>query len=400
MPRLPPSSQESGNGRQRRESPELRGGLRRMRHQHDGAVQAAWRSARVLPDVLYGARAGPNPLAIETQAVRWAGDAIEYVDQRRLPHEIVVRRATSAEELEEAIKTLAVRGAPCIGVFGAYGVAMLRAQISDDKRFEAAVARVREARPTAVNLRWAIERVLKSKDMLAEAQAIHNEQREIDRRIAEAAAELIKPRAAIYTHCHTGALATAGSGTALGTILFAARAGKKPRVYVGETRPLLQGGRLTYYELTQAGVDATLVVDSAAAISMQRKEIDLVIVGADRIARNGDTANKIGTYALAIIAAHHRIPFYVAAPRSTFDFTLEGGRDIPIEERSAEEVASFGDTRVALPGAQAYNPAFDVTPNHLITAFVTEYGILRPPYGESIPDLQLRPNMNALLSKR
>jgi len=390
MPRLPPSSQESGNGRQRRKSPELRSGLCTVRHQYDGAVQTARRSPRVLPDVLHSAGPGRDPLAIEAQAVRWAGDAIEYVDQRLLPHETVVRRATTAEELEDAIKTLAVRGAPCIGVFGAYGVAMLRA--------EAAVARVREARPTAVNLRWAIERVLKSKDMLVEAQAIHNEQREIDRRIAEAAAELIEPRAAIYTHCHTGALATAGTGTALGTILFAARAGKKPRVFVGETRPLLQGGRLTYYELTQAGVDATLVVDSAAAISMQRKEIDLVIVGADRIARNGDTANKIGTYALAIIAAHHRIPFYVAAPRSTFDFTLESGRDIPIEERSAEEVATFGETRVASKGANAYNPAFDVTPNHLITAFVTEYGILRPPYGESIADLQLRPNMSALLS--
>src|SRR5579864_9036968 len=365
-----------------------------MRHQYDGAVQTARRSSRVFPDVLHGARAGRIRLAIDTpEAVRWTGDAIEYVDQRLLPHETVVRRATTAEELEEAIRTLAVRGAPCIGVFGAYGVALLRNRIPDDKEFKKAVERVRNARPTAVNLRWAIDRVLNSKDMLAEAQAIHKEQHEIDRRIAEAAAELIAPNAAIYTHCHTGSLATAGAGTALGTILFAARSGKKPRVFVGETRPLLQGGRLTYYELAQAGVDATLVVDSAAAISMQRKEIDLVIVGADRIARNGDTANKIGTYGLAILAAHHRIPFYVAAPRSTFDFTLANGSEIPIEERSPDEVASFGGTRVALSGANAYNPAFDVTPNHLITAFITEYGILRPPYGESIADLELRSNV-------
>lgn len=317
-----------------------------------------------------------------------------------LPHETKIRRAATAQELEEAIKTLAVRGAPCIGVFGAYGVALLRRTISDDAAFHAAVERLRAARPTAVNLGWAIDRVLHSPDMLAEARAIHDEQREIDRRIAAAAAELIGHKATIYTHCHTGSLATAGGGTALGTILMAARTGKKPRVFVGETRPLLQGGRLTYYELAQAGVDATLVVDSAAAISMQRKKIDLVIVGADRIARNGDTANKIGTYGLAILAAHHRIPFYVAAPRSTFDFSLATGADIPIEERSAEEVASFGQTRVALEGANAFNPAFDVTPNHLITAFVTEYGILRPPYGESIADLELRPSMRALLAAR
>ena len=362
-----------------------------MRDQHDGAVQAARRSTGLLPHVLHFARAGRVRLEIDApQAVRWAGDAIEYVDQRSLPHETVVRRAASAEEIAEAIRTLAVRGAPCIGVFGAYGVALLRSQTTDDATFRDGVARIRAARPTAVNLAWAIERVLGSQDFLAEAQAIHAEQRETDRRIAEAASELIERDATIYTHCHTGSLATAGGGTALGTILFAARAGKRPHVFVGETRPLLQGARLTYYELSQAGVDATLVVDSAAAISMQRKEIDLVIVGADRIARNGDTANKIGTYGLAILAAHHRIPFYVAAPRSTFDFDLATGAEIPIEERAAEEVGGFGATRAALPGAQAYNPAFDVTPNHLITAFVTEYGILRPPYGESIADLQLR----------
>lgn len=329
-------------------------------------------------------------------AIRWLGDAVEYVDQRRLPHEELVRRAASADEIESAIKTLAVRGAPCIGVFGAYGVALLRRTIADDAAFGAAAARVRNARPTAVNLMWAVDRVLAAQDMLAEAQAIHAEQRAIDERIGLAGAELVPVDARIVTHCNTGPIATAGGGTALGVIIAAARDGKRPHVFVDETRPLLQGARLTYYELERAGVDATLIVDGAAAITLQRKNVDLVIVGADRIARNGDTANKVGTYGLAIAAAHHGIPFYVAAPRSTFDFSIESGTQIPIEERPADEVTSIGGTRVAQEGARAYNPAFDVTPGHLITAFITEYGIIRPPYLESVPDLEMRPNLRAL----
>jgi methylthioribose-1-phosphate isomerase len=240
---------------------------------------------------------------------------------------------------------------------------------------------------------WAVDRVLAARDMVAEAQAIHAEQRAIDARISEAGAFLIPKDGRILTHCNTGPIATAGGGTALGVIMAAAAAGKRPHVFVDETRPLLQGARLTYYELARAGIDATLIVDGAAAITMQRKSIDLIIVGADRIACNGDTANKVGTYALAIAAAHHRVPFYVAAPRSTFDFSLRSGNDIPIEERAADEVAAYGGTRIAPEGARAYNPAFDVTPGHLITAFITEYGIVRPPYMESIPDLQLRPNL-------
>jgi methylthioribose-1-phosphate isomerase len=327
------------------------------------------------------------------EAVRWCGDAVEYVDQRLLPHETRVCRAGTTEEIEEAIRTLAVRGAPCIGVFGAYGIALLRGSIPDDTAFAAAAQRVRNARPTAVNLMWAVDRVLAAQDMLAEAHAIHAEQRAMDERIAQAGAQLILTGAKILTHCNTGPIATAGGGTALGVIIAAQRAGKRPHVFVDETRPLLQGARLTYYELAQAGVDATLLVDAAAAIAMQRKEIDLVIVGADRIARNGDTANKIGTYGLAIAAAHHRIPFYVAAPRSTFDLSLRSGDDIPIEERSAGEVGSFAGVRVAPEGARAYNPAFDVTPGHLITAFITEYGVLRPPYAESLGELELRANL-------
>lgn len=330
------------------------------------------------------------------EAVRWAGDAVEYLDQRRLPHEQLVRRAATVDEIESAITSLAVRGAPCIGIFGAYGVALLRRTISDDAAFAAAAQRIRHARPTAVNLMWAVDRVLRAEDMLAEAQAIHTEQVRMDERIAAAGVDLIPNAARILTHCNTGPIATAGGGTALGVIIAAARVGKRPHVFVDETRPLLQGARLTYYELMQAGVSATLIVDGAAAITMQREGIDLVIVGADRICRNGDTANKVGTYSLAIAAAHHGVPLYVAAPRSSFDLSLESGVSIPIEERPPDEVTAIAGMRIAPEGARAYNPAFDVTPGHLITAFITEYGVLRPPYLESLPELELRPSLAAI----
>lgn len=327
----------------------------------------------------------------DLEAVAWGDDAVVYLDQRLLPHETRYVRARTVDEIESAIKTLAVRGAPCIGVFGAYGVALLRENIADDVAFALAAQRVRSARPTAVNLAWAVDRVLGAPDALAEARAIHREQIAVDEAIGMHGLELIEKGARILTHCNTGPIATAGGGTAVGVIIAAQRAGKKPRVYVDETRPLLQGSRLNYLELTNAGVDAVLQVDSAAAIAMARKNVDLVIVGADRIARNGDTANKIGTYGLAILAAHHGIPFYVAAPRTTFDFTIDSGADIPIEERAPEEVTHVAGAPIAPPGAAVYNPAFDVTPAHLIAAFVTECGVVRPPYGESIPDLELRP---------
>jgi methylthioribose-1-phosphate isomerase len=327
--------------------------------------------------------------------VAWDGDGVRYLDQRRLPHEVRYERARTVAEIEGAIKTLAIRGAPCIGVFAAYGVALLRRTIADEARFLEAARRVRHARPTAVNLTWAVDRVLGADDPLKEAQTIHEEQIAIDEAIAENGFELIPKNARIVTICNTGPLATAGGGTALGVIIGAQRGAKKPHVFACETRPLLQGARLNYLELSQAGVDAVLMADSAAAIAMKRKGVDLVIAGADRVASNGDTANKIGTYALAILAAHHGIPFYIAAPRSTFDFTIASGDEIPIEERSAEEVSSFAGTRVAPEGAAVYNPAFDVTPGHLITAFVTECGIIRPPYVESIPDLELRPRVPA-----
>ncbi len=330
--------------------------------------------------------------------VDWDGDAVRYIDQRLLPHEARYERARTVDDIVGAIKSLAVRGAPCIGVFGAYGVALLRGTIENEAAFAEAAQRVRGARPTAVNLAWAVDRVLAADDPLREAKTIHEEQIAVDAAIAQYGLELIPKGARILTHCNTGPLATAGGGTAVGVVIAAQRGGKKPRVFVDETRPLLQGSRLNYLELRDAGVEAVLIVDSAAAITMKEQRIDLVIVGADRIARNGDTANKIGTYGLAILAAHHGIPFYVAAPRSTIDLSIAGGAAIPIEERAADEVSVFREVRVAPEGADAYNPAFDVTPGHLVTAFVTECGIVRPPYVESIPDLEFRPNVSVAVS--
>jgi methylthioribose-1-phosphate isomerase len=369
--------------------------VRRFDHR---AVPAAGRSSGLLPHLLLGAGAGRSLSLL--RAVTWDGDAVVYLDQRLLPVEERYERAGNVDEIVAAIQSLAVRGAPCIGIFGAYGIALLRATITDERTLEAAVRRVREARPTAVNLRWAVDRVLAAEDPLAEARAIHSEQISIDAAIADAGLDLVGKGAHVLTHCNTGPIATAGGGTAVGVIIGAHRAGKKPRVYVDETRPLLQGSRLNYLELQRAGVEAILQIDAAAAITMQRQGIDLVIVGADRIARNGDTANKIGTYGLAILAAHHGIPFYVAAPRSTFDFGISSGDAIPIEERADDEVTSFRETRAAPRGAKVYNPAFDVTPGRLITAFITECGVVRPPYAETIPDLELRPFIPAPLARQ
>ncbi len=339
----------------------------------------------------------PDALGGALEVVWWDGDAVGYIDQRRLPHELVRARAADADAIVAAIATLAVRGAPCIGVFGAYGVALAGATL-DDAAFAAAVARIREARPTAVNLGWAVDRVLSAgaEGYLAEARAIHEEQRAVDRAIGEFGAALLPEQGAVLTHCNTGPLATAGDGTALGVIIAAHRHGKRLRVYVDETRPLLQGARLTMVELASAGVPATLIADAAAAATMRAKAIAAVIVGADRIARNGDVANKIGTYQIAIAAAHHGIPFYVAAPRSTIDFALESGDGIVIEERSPDEVRAFAGEASAPAGAEVYNPAFDVTPGHLIAAIVTEYGVARPPYREVLPDLAMRPSFAAL----
>src|ERR1700693_133503 len=340
------------------------------------------------------------PAALE--AVWWDEDAVVYIDQRSLPHELVRKRARNADEVVDAIATLAVRGAPCIGIFGAYGVALARESGGESESFGAAAARIRAARPTAVNLAWAVDRVLAAapSEYLSEARAIHEEQRAVDRAIAEFGAALLPDYCAVLTHCNTGPLATGGEGTALGIIIAAHRSGKRVHVYVDETRPLLQGARLTTFELAAAGVPATLIADAAAAATMRRNKIAAVIVGADRIASNGDTANKIGTYQLAIGAAHHQIPFYVAAPRSTIDFTLADGETIEIEQRRPEEVRAFGGQAMAPRDFDVYNPVFDVPPGHLISAIVTEYGVLRPPYREAIPDLATRPHLEVLRLSR
>jgi methylthioribose-1-phosphate isomerase len=322
-------------------------------------------------------------------SVWFDGDAVGYLDQRALPHAVSRERATSVGDIVEAIRTLAVRGAPAIGIFGAYGVALAaRLHAGDRAAYEAAAARIRVARPTAVNLAWAVDRILSVPpgEELAEASRIHEEQRDVDRRIGEASVELFPASGNVLTHCNTGPIATGGDGTALGCFIAAHRAGKALHVFVDETRPLLQGARLTMFELHEGGVPCTLIVDSAAGITMQRKAVRAVVVGADRIARNGDTANKIGTYGVAIMAAHHGIPFYVAAPRSTFDFALASGAEIPIEERSPDEVRVAAEDDV-------YNPAFDVTPSRLITGFITEYGVINAPYADTLADLEHRPRI-------
>jgi methylthioribose-1-phosphate isomerase len=332
----------------------------------------------------------------ETDAAKPLG--VGYIDQRALPHELVRRVASSVDDVVEAIATLAVRGAPAIGVFGAYGIALAARLHGDGAAFEAAAQRIRSTRPTAVNLAWAVDRVLAAghSEFLAEAIRIHAEQRAVDRAIGEHGLGVMPVEGSVLTHCNTGPLATAGYGTALGVIIAAHAAGKRLHVYVDETRPLLQGARLTTFELARAGVPATLIADGAAAATMREKKVAAVIVGADRIARNGDSANKIGTYGVAIAAAHHGIPFYVAAPRSTIDFALRDGSGIQIEERAAGEVRCVGSIATSPDDVPVYNPAFDVTPGRLIAGIITEYGVARPPYDESIPDLATRPSFAAL----
>jgi methylthioribose-1-phosphate isomerase len=368
-----------------------------MRRDDDGAVSPARGPSGVLPDVL---QRDDSTDGTRLEAVWWEEDAVGYVDQRLLPRDLVRKRATSVDEVCEAIATLAVRGAPTIGIVGAYGVALARRLHADDASFRAAAARIRAARPTAVNLAWAVDRVLGEApgSELETARAIHAEQRAVDRAIAQYGLELMPDRGNVLTHCNTGPLATGGGGTALGVIIAAHRAGKNIHVYADETRPLLQGARLTMFELEVAGVPATVIADGAAAMTMRTKKIACVIVGADRIARNGDTANKIGTYGVAIAAVHHGIPFYVAAPRSTIDFSLASGEGIHIEERGADEVRSFGGVTTAPPHAAVFNPAFDVTPGSLITGIVTEYGVARPPFAVSIPELAERASV--ALAKR
>ena len=334
------------------------------------------------------------------ESVRWSADgrAVDIIDQRLLPGTLLRRELRSADEVCDAIGTLAVRGAPAIGVAGAMGlvVALAPHAEEDRERFLAHVdelgARIARVRPTAVNLSWAIDRlrrVARATDgnarvvlgaLRREATCILDEDREMCRRIGEHGLTLLGDGVHVLTHCNAGALATGGIGTALAPVYVAAERGRKVAVFADETRPLMQGSRLTAWELAQAGIDVTVLADNMAASLMREGRVDLVIVGADRIAANGDVANKIGTYPLALAARHHGVPFYVAAPWSTVDPTTATGDAIEIEHRAADELGHNFTSPVSPRDVGVYNPAFDVTPATLVTAFITDRGIVRPPY--------------------
>ncbi|MDQ3979370.1 MAG: S-methyl-5-thioribose-1-phosphate isomerase [Actinomycetota bacterium] len=323
--------------------------------------------------------ADPIPPTIE-----WRGDHVRLIDQRRLPGELVFVEARTVEELCQAIRTLAVRGAPALGVAGAMGVAL--AAVSEVPLKEAADQLI-ATRPTAVNLAWGVEQALAADDPVAEAQRLAAEDLERNRRLGAWGAPLLPDPGRVYTHCNAGALACVGYGTALGVIRAAHEQGSRLAVWVGETRPALQGARLTAWELDRLGVPSTLVADVMAGSLMAGGEVDCVVVGADRIAANGDVANKVGTYGLAVLALHHGLPFYVAAPTSTIDLACPTGTDIPIERRSPEEVTAVGATVVAPLGMPAENRAFDVTPADLVTAIITEEGVAEPSFGPSLARL-------------
>ncbi len=307
------------------------------------------------------------------QIVRLEPDRVVVLDQRRLPDEEVELECLTADEVAEAIRTLAVRGAPAIGIAAAYGYALAVARGDDPARAAEVLA---GARPTAVNLGWALAEVRAASDPAERAREIHREEVERCRLMARHAAELIEPGSRALTHCNTGGLATGGYGTALGAVRAAYEQGRIEHVWVDETRPLLQGARLTAWELAALGIPCAVIVDGAAGGLMAAGQVDCVLVGADRIAANGDTANKVGTYPLAVLAAHHGLPFYVVAPTSTIDPATPSGDAIVIEERSGSEVTTRFPAR---------NPAFDVTPAGLVTAIVTEFGVHRVPYGETLP---------------
>ncbi len=339
------------------------------------------------------------------ETMRWLpGEGrLELLDQTRLPGEIVYIKCYDYRQVASAIRSLAVRGAPAIGAAAAYGLVLAAAEEGSDIReefflqIEAAARELAATRPTAVNLEWALSRLLRKAHaadtsdpvelkglLLEEAHAILREDVLGNRRIGEHGRRFIPQNGRVLTHCNAGALATAGYGTALGVIRAARNAGKNVSVYAGETRPLLQGARLTTLELMQENIPVTLITDNMAGFLMAKEMVDLVIVGADRIASNGDVANKIGTYGLAVMAKAHDIPFYVAAPFSTVDLSLQSGSEIPIEERDHLEVTHHGGRLLAPAGIKVWNPAFDVTPHRLITAIITDRGVVQPPYHENL----------------
>ena len=309
--------------------------------------------------------------------LQWDGHTLSLLDQRLLPREEKWIACRTPSEVADAIRTMVVRGAPAIGVAAAYGMAM-----AED--LESAAEELKAARPTAVNLAWAVDRMLRAQGSVAEAERIHAEDVEANMRMGRYGAALLGQSSTVLTHCNAGALATAGYGTALGVIRAAIEGGKRVAVFADETRPYLQGARLTAWELQHDNIDVTLITDNMSGHFFQQGAFDAVIVGADRIAANGDTANKIGTYTVAVLAHAHGVPFYIAAPLSTIDPACPNGAAIPIEERSAEEVTEMFGARVAPEGINVRHPAFDVTPARLITAIITDRGVLRPPYEESI----------------
>ncbi len=336
----------------------------------------------------------------------WLGDVqgrLRMIDQTRLPVELVEIELETVEQVWEAIRSLRVRGAPAIGVAAAYGVVLgVRKELPEertafDRRLKEVADYLATSRPTAVNLFWALDRIqacaaanaelspkAMTEKLLAEAQAIEREDREMCAAIGRHGAELLQAGQGVLTHCNAGGLATAGDGTALAVLFAAAAQGKQIRVYADETRPLLQGARLTTWELQQRNVPVTLICDSMAGWVMKQKKVQAVITGADRIAANGDAANKIGTYSVALLAKAHGIPFYVAAPSSTFDFAIAEGAQIPIEERDANEITHGLGRQTAPAGIDVYNPAFDVTPAELIAAIITERGVIKPVNRETI----------------
>jgi len=340
--------------------------------------------------------------------IEWKDDSVVMIDQRKLPVSEIYVSCKTAQEVARAIKTMVIRGAPAIGVAAAMGIAlgMRRSKAAGTKQFAVEFQKLCDlmaaTRPTAVNLFWAIERMKRvfaeaaqggcsvgeiKQRLEAEARRIHDEDVESCRTMGAFGAELVPQEARILTHCNAGALATAGYGTALGVIRAAVERGKKVAVLADETRPFLQGARLTAWELVKDGIDTTVITDNMAGSMMRLGQVDLVVVGADRIAANGDVANKIGTYGVAVLAKEHGIPFYVAAPLSTIDLDTTDGSRIPIEERDGREVTHVGPSRLTPEGARIRNPAFDVTPAKYVTAIITERGIARAPFHESLAAL-------------
>lgn len=336
------------------------------------------------------------------KALEWQGDHLLLLDQTKIPFEEKYREARSYLEVAEAIKNMEVRGAPAIGVSAAYGYVLGALKFEGEKEnfpeyMKEVLTTLQSTRPTAVNLTWALHKMevklrevqnLNLEDikeaLLAEANSIAEADRRMNRLIGEFGNTIVPEKANILTHCNAGSLATVEYGTALGVIRQAFKDGKKIHVYVDETRPFLQGARLTVWEMLQEGIPHTLITDSTAGYLMQQGKVDMVIVGADRIAANGDTANKIGTYSLAVLANEHNIPFYVAAPSTTVDLKISSGAEIPVEEREGKEVRMFKGVRVVPEEVPVYNPSFDVTPAKYITGIITEKGIISPPYSVNL----------------